>query len=130
MWLLQKNITASSGESHNNKEAVYVKADRGKNRQKGLRLRIHLLPSKKTMGGEMVRNRAFTNLTGQRFGKLVALNHTRRPNKPGIFWNCKCDCGNTTTVISSRLMSGRTKSCGCLVAEKLKGNKLGLKHGH
>lgn len=31
-----------------------------------------------------------------------------------VLWQCLCDCGNVTTVISSNLVRGDTKSCGCL----------------
>lgn len=29
-------------------------------------------------------------------------------------WHCKCECGNYADVISSNLISGKTKSCGCV----------------
>lgn len=29
-------------------------------------------------------------------------------------WKCKCDCGNLVEVASNSLISGGTKSCGCL----------------
>ena len=29
-------------------------------------------------------------------------------------WLCQCDCGNDTIVESSNLITGNTKSCGCL----------------
>lgn len=32
-------------------------------------------------------------------------------------WVCQCDCGNITTVITSKLKSGAIKSCGCLKDE-------------
>lgn len=36
-----------------------------------------------------------------------------------IQYLCKCSCGNETIVRSSYLRNGNTKSCGCLVKEKL-----------
>jgi len=52
-------------------------------------------------------------LTGQRFGHLVVLRrHTLHTGK--IKWECLCDCGNLTIVVSSTLNNGKTKSCGCL----------------
>ena len=52
------------------------------------------------------------DLTGQRFGKLVAL--SREGYRGGqSLWLCRCDCGKTTTVAMSNLKSGHTTSCGC-----------------
>jgi hypothetical protein len=55
------------------------------------------------------------DLTGQRFGRLTAL--SRSPRKGHAYWNCRCDCGNETTVNSSALRRGRTVSCGCYKLE-------------
>ena len=57
------------------------------------------------------------DLSGQRFGKLVAI---ERVNQKGERpkWLCKCDCGNEKVVSSCGLLNGRTKSCGCLTSEK------------
>jgi len=38
------------------------------------------------------------------------------------FWYCLCDCGNTTKVMTHKLICGNTKSCGCLRKEKSKEN--------
>lgn len=61
------------------------------------------------------------DLTGQRFGRLVALSCQRRNGPRGgrvkVFWICKCDCGNETRVESSNLNNGHIKSCGCLHSE-------------
>lgn len=54
------------------------------------------------------------DLTGQRFGKLVALRKLP-PVKAGTNWRweCRCDCGNTVVVSRGNLTSGNTTSCGC-----------------
>lgn len=58
------------------------------------------------------------DITGQRFGRLVAIEPTKRRSSGGSpYWLCECDCGNETIVVSYRLQSGVTKSCGCLRAE-------------
>lgn len=54
------------------------------------------------------------NISGDRFGKLIAINESHMKNGR-TFWNCKCDCGNMTVVAVSKLTSGHTKSCGCLL---------------
>ena len=54
------------------------------------------------------------DLTGKRFGKLLAIKiHERRPYRAYV-WECKCDCGNICHVQASKLLTGYTKSCGCL----------------
>lgn len=34
-----------------------------------------------------------------------------------VYWKCVCDCGNAKDVLASRLMSRKTKPCGCLRTE-------------
>lgn len=49
------------------------------------------------------------DLTGQRFGKLQALEY-----KGESIWKCLCDCGEITFVSASSLLRGNTCSCGCI----------------
>ncbi len=54
------------------------------------------------------------NLTGQRFGRLVAIRHgEKHPKYNGKTWLCKCDCGETKTVRTPLLTAGFVVSCGC-----------------
>lgn len=66
------------------------------------------------------------DLTGQRFGSLIALHRGLAP-KPGkpVPWHCICDCGNKTVVASTTLRNGHTRSCGC--AKKQHGHSGGIK---
>lgn len=61
------------------------------------------------------------DLTGQRFGRLVALRRAPLPavgaNRERNGWLCQCDCGNQVVVRTRCLKSGDTQSCGCLHAE-------------
>lgn len=50
---------------------------------------------------------------GERYGRLVVEEVIRR-GKAGCLAFCRCDCGETKTVIARHLREGRTKSCGCL----------------
>lgn len=68
-------------------------------------------------------NKKFKNLTGERFGKLLVLKREENYKRP--FWLCKCDCGNTTITSSNHLLSGQTRSCGCLKNHNLLGKKFG-----
>lgn len=51
------------------------------------------------------------DLTGQKFNLLTVKGMAQR--NP-IYWECVCDCGNTTLVRTSNLTGGKVKSCGCL----------------
>lgn len=57
------------------------------------------------------------DLTGQRFGRLVALEVSGRNKYGNLMWLCKCDCGNMHTVPSGKLIQGKSKSCGCYAKE-------------
>lgn len=73
------------------------------------------------------------DLTGQRFGRLTAIEDTGKRKYSYVVWLCKCDCGNVTEVVSDSLRSGNTKSCGCLhdelAAERIRKVKKKPKHG-
>jgi len=52
-------------------------------------------------------------LTGKRFGKLIATSKTNNRKHGSIVWECQCDCGNLTKVTAQHLLANDTKSCGC-----------------
>ena len=54
------------------------------------------------------------DITGQRFGMLTVLKRAGTNKHRKALWKCKCDCGRTTVVSSVDLVTGNTKSCGCL----------------
>lgn len=58
------------------------------------------------------------DLTGQRFGRLMAIapDVTRDGKR---HWRCRCDCGNEVSVVTSSLTTGNTSSCGCLRDEMM-----------
>jgi len=56
---------------------------------------------------------AFKDLSGQKFGKLTAIKRVGKDRHGNILWHCLCDCGNTSTVRTNSLKSGRIKTCGC-----------------
>ena len=54
------------------------------------------------------------NITGQRFGKLVALQPIYSNDKNiHTKWICQCDCGNQCQVDLGNLRQGLSQSCGC-----------------
>lgn len=64
-----------------------------------------------------------TDLTGQKFGKLVAVK-CLHPSKYGPIWECVCDCGNKTEVLAGNLRNNNTKSCGCIWRKPRHGHSL------
>lgn len=53
------------------------------------------------------------DITGQRFGKLIAICVVGKDKYSRNVWQCLCDCGNYTKVTIGNLTSGDTQSCGC-----------------
>ncbi len=77
----------------------------------------------------------FIDLTGQKFGKLTVeklhekIQQYKNNKKSGFkyYFLCKCECGNKKIVESYLLISGQTKSCGCI--NKSQCAKINYKHG-
>ena len=57
-----------------------------------------------------------TNETGRKYGRLTIINIDYTQKKSIAI--CKCDCGNIVRISKSDVVSGHTKSCGCLHREK------------
>lgn len=64
----------------------------------------------------------YKDWTNQRFGKLVVVKYLYTNKRRKAVWLCKCDCGNYTEQPSERLVTGNTRSCGCLHIEATKKN--------
>lgn len=71
------------------------------------------------------------DITGQRFGRLVALEIVDYYGKTRIKrWRCQCDCGNTVNVLMTSLRAGKTLSCGCMHREIIgEMGRQNLRHG-
>lgn len=66
-------------------------------------------------------NKAFAPIiAGQRFSRLTTI---RRDDSrgPKIYWVCRCECGVEKSVGATNLLGSRTKSCGCLLTDFLRG---------
>lgn len=55
-------------------------------------------------------------LAGQRFTRLTVVCRTTSRERR-YAWECRCDCGTQHFALTSDLMRGRVKSCGCLNRE-------------
>lgn len=59
------------------------------------------------------------DITGQRFGRLVAIRDIGKDKHRMRVWECRCDCGTITTARAYDLMHGDKKSCGCYKLDSL-----------
>lgn len=57
------------------------------------------------------------SIAGERYGRLEAIKRTSADCHGKSLWLFRCDCGNVTERVASRVLSGRISSCGCLRAE-------------
>ncbi len=71
------------------------------------------LDTKTQANREVKFRKTSSNLTGQRFGRLLVLEFSHVGKHYSKYWNCICDCGVRKKIASPYLISNRTKSCGC-----------------
>lgn len=72
---------------------------------------------------------ATKNVSGMRFGRLVVMDRVGSLRESAT-WNCLCDCGNSTIQTTKAMVSGNTRSCGCLFNEVRKSSgKANRTHG-
>ena len=67
----------------------------------------------------------FYDLTGRRFGSLVAEAKEPPYGDGKTRWKCICDCGNTYITTSYALRKGKAKSCGCSRRKDITGLRFG-----
>lgn len=67
------------------------------------------------------------DLSGVRFGRLVAINVSGKNKCGSNKWRCICDCGKETNVEVGHLRGGTVVSCGCYRAQNVK--TICLSHG-
>lgn len=61
------------------------------------------------------------DMTGQKYGRLTAIRPTDERRLDGsVIWVFTCECGRTTKVAGNRVRFGKTRSCGCLVADVMR----------
>lgn len=76
--------------------------------------------------GQFAKGTGLEDISGKRFGRLVALKLSEKRSGRKTYWECRCDCGNIKTVRTDSLKSGLIKSCGCLKKEQ---DKINLPNG-
>lgn len=66
---------------------------------------------------------AVNDITGTRFERLLVVSRAGSTPRSAT-WNCVCDCGKQKILPTTALISGNTRSCGCLNKESIA--KVGL----
>lgn len=72
-------------------------------------------------------------LSGKKFGRLIVIERTENslPSKSKPYGHvqyiCQCSCGKSVVVRGGNLVSGKTKSCGCLKTDLFL--SMATKHG-
>jgi len=56
-------------------------------------------------------------MIGETYGRLTVVSQGETAKGWHKKWNCLCKCGQQKLVYQTHLLSGRTKSCGCLSKE-------------
>jgi len=67
----------------------------------------------------MGRPRIYKQIEGKKFGRLLAIKEVERTRSSRRFL-CQCQCGTEITISLNLLLSGNTKSCGCLKKDRNK----------
>ena len=57
--------------------------------------------------------RKLKDISGNRYGKLIAIEPTAERRYASVVWKCRCDCGNEVLASQKDLENGRKISCGC-----------------
>ena len=69
----------------------------------------------------------YNDYVGTKINKLTIKSFYRSSNSK-VYFVCECDCGNKKNIEARHVLSGATRSCGCLLKEvsRKKAKKMGL----
>ena len=72
------------------------------------------------------------DLTGIKFGRLLALDATELRSRGSVVWRCVCDCGKEVSVparsLANKHPGSSVRSCGCLRREQSAINATAWRH--
>ena len=61
---------------------------------------------------------------GDKYGRLTCVEFKYMGNHHRSYYLFRCDCGNERIILGSGVVSGNTRSCGCLATEVRKSKRL------
>lgn len=62
-------------------------------------------------------------MVGRTFGRLTVIAAAQRSHR-GRRWQCECSCGRRVVAAAADLHAGKTRSCGCLLADVNRSRRL------
>lgn len=65
---------------------------------------------------------------GEKFNRLTVLKFSHSDKRWRKWYLVKCDCGKEKIVMGSAMISGNTKSCGCLAKETKQAKRISKNH--
>lgn len=65
----------------------------------------------------MAGGRVAEDISGKKYHRLVAIARATNSRAGRVRWSCLCECGKSVVVERGGLVSGKSKSCGCLKSE-------------
>ena len=91
--------------------------------------KILMLPNNKIMAIDKILrlSKKCKDLTNQKFERLTVKKYIGRNKHGQTLWDCTCICGNKISACGCSLLSGHTKSCGCLQRDII--SKIRFIHG-
>lgn len=112
-------LTVVSRKTENKRSYYLCKCDCGNEKW----IRIDSIKSGKQKSCGCLKELKRNDITGKRFGKLVALEISHKDKNGRYHWKCKCDCGNIKIISNKNLIEGSTRSCGCSQYDKILNNR-------
>ncbi|HDZ61168.1 MAG TPA: hypothetical protein ENH46_05670 [Candidatus Pacearchaeota archaeon] len=76
----------------------------------------------------MPKNKKPKLINGTKYNRLTILSYSHSDKRWRKFYEVRCECGNKKVILGSALVSGNTKSCGCLSLEVKKNKRLSENH--
>ena len=72
------------------------------------------------------------DIVGRQFGKLTVADYAGRDKRGVMQYKCECSCGKEAVIVRrDALLSGNTRSCGCIRGEKINVSDIvGKRYGH
>jgi hypothetical protein len=76
----------------------------------------------------MPRNNKSELSPGKKFNRLTVLKFSHSDKRWRKWYLVRCDCGKEKTIMGSAMVSGNTKSCGCLAKETKQTKRISENH--